>query len=121
MTKKKNVEAMDADEFDDFDPYAPSIEEQIERLDEKRKAEAYAEIDRRKTAYARVFSGKGDKADVDAVMQDLAWFGRLFNTTFRPDQREHALLEGRREVIQRIVDFTRLDRDALFRKYTGSH
>lgn len=118
--KKQQADVMDAGEFDEFDPYAPSIEDQIETLDEKRKAEAYAELDRRKLAYSRVFAGKGEKADVETVMQDLAWFGRLFGSAFRPDAREHALLEGRREVVQRIMDFTRLDRDALFKKYTGS-
>lgn len=120
MTKKKSAGGEEYEGFDEFDPYAPSISEQLETIEHAQREKAYAEIDRRKLAYARVFSGKCEQADVDAVMKDLAWFSRLFTSTFNENERVHALLEGRREVVQRIVDFARLDRDALFKKYTGS-
>lgn len=120
MSKKKEKPSLNPDDFDEFDPYAPTTEDMLEGVADDKKLEAYAEIDRRKAAYVRVFSGKGDAADVNAVMRDLAWFGRLHTSTYRPDARDHALLEGRREVVQRIMNFTRLDRDALFKIYTGS-
>jgi hypothetical protein len=106
-------------EFDMFDPYAPD-EEDIsltakKKLDEKRRAE----IARRCAVYRRAFRDEERKADLMEVMLDLSQFCRLNQSTYMADDRGHALLEGRREVAQRIMDFTQLDHTALFKKYHG--
>ena len=70
----------------------------------------------RATAYKAVFLG-ADPRMVAAVMEDLTKFCRGFETTYDdiPSRQQHA--EGRREVWLRIMDFTRLDPDALFDRY----
>lgn len=72
----------------------------------------------RQTAYHRVFSGSGSADDVVAVVRDLARFCRASNSTFRADAREHAQLEGRREVWLRIRDHLDLPFDELMQRYT---
>lgn len=53
------------------------------------------------------------------VLADLAVFARATETTFRPDPREHALLEGRREVFLRIASRLNLSSSDLFALRTG--
>lgn len=63
----------------------------------------------RKQAYQRTFSGvNGEK-----VLEDLARFCRANETTFLPDARASALLEGRREVWLRIQNHLNLSPDEL--------
>lgn len=66
---------------------------------------------RRTTAYVRLFDNKSPYTHV--VLEDLAKFCRANETTYHPDPRTHALLEGRREVFQRIQNFLKLTPDEL--------
>jgi hypothetical protein len=59
---------------------------------------------RRKLDYQRVFGGEPAKP----VLADLARFCRANETTFQPDARLHAVLEGRREVWLRIQNHLNL-------------
>lgn len=54
--------------------------------------------------YARTFSGPVP----ERVLADLAKFCRAGESTFHPDPRVHAVLEGRREVWLRIQKYLRL-------------
>lgn len=66
----------------------------------------------RKTAYERLF----DKTNPDAsiVLADLARFCRATESTFKADDRLHAVLEGRREVWLRIQKYINMTQDELF-------
>ena len=64
-------------------------------------------------AYNQVF-GKGSP-HTETVLKDLAKFCRAHKTTFLPDARASAVLEGRREVWLRIVDNLNLTPDELYR------
>lgn len=55
---------------------------------------------RRRTAYVKTFANPFG----EEVLRDLAKFCRAHDTTFKADPREHALLEGRREVWLRIQE-----------------
>jgi hypothetical protein len=55
-------------------------------------------------AYALAFGSPAGQA----VLADLAPFCRAATTTFHPDARVHAALEGRREVWLRITQFMNL-------------
>ncbi len=57
-------------------------------------------------------------AENNAVLKDLAKFCRAEATCFHPDQRLHALAEGRREVWLRIMDHLNLPLDEIYEKYT---
>jgi hypothetical protein len=68
--------------------------------------------------YVKTFSGPVP----ERVLADLAKFCRAAETTFHPDPRVHAVLEGRREVWLRIQKYMRLtaaDIDALAKKNGG--
>lgn len=52
-----------------------------------------------------------------AVLADLAKFCRAGDSTFHPDPRVSAQLDGRREVYLRVVDHLNLSPDALWAKY----
>lgn len=60
----------------------------------------------RQLAYQNTFVAGSPAAD--KVLKDLARFCRAHNTTFHPDPRMHAILEGRREVFLRIERFLKL-------------
>ena len=70
---------------------------------------------RRSQAYKQVFNPESVFAQV--VLEDLAKFCRANESTFHPDQRQHAALEGRREVWLRICHHTKLDPEQLWKKY----
>lgn len=70
---------------------------------------------RKKISYQNVFSK--DSEATKAVLADLAKFCRANETTFLPDQRAHAVLEGRREVWLRIQSYLRLSTDELYNLY----
>ena len=53
------------------------------------------------------------------VLIDLAKFCRANSTTFDPDPRLHAVLEGRREVWLRIANHLHLTQDQLYALYMG--
>ena len=89
-------------------------------------AEQVVEDQRRralKTAYARMFAtGNASEGDREAVLNDLLQFGRIFDTTVpMPGQREPAwpieILEGRRQVALRVMEYANLPFDTLFHRY----
>ncbi len=59
----------------------------------------------RRAAYQEVFGANpgARSTSQQMVLADLARFCRARNTTFTPDAREHALLEGRRETWLRLI------------------
>lgn len=63
-------------------------------------------------AYNRVFAKESPY--VQAVLKDLARFCRANETTYHPDPRVHAVLEGRREVWLRIQEYLNLSPDQLY-------
>jgi hypothetical protein len=68
---------------------------------------------RRRTVYVRTFlNPMGEE-----VLRDLAKFCRAHTSTFHPDDRAHALAEGRREVWLRIASHLNLSDDELWRLY----
>ena len=74
-------------------------------------------VARRQQAYQQVFNP--DNIFLIDVMEDLEKFCRIDETTFHPDQRVHALLEGRREVLLRIKRHVNMDTKALIKYYTN--
>lgn len=63
----------------------------------------------RKQSYQKTFSG----VHGERVLEDLAGFCRANETTFLPDARASAVLEGRREVWLRIQKHMNLSPDQL--------
>jgi len=52
------------------------------------------------------------------VLKDLAAFCRAEESTYHPDPRAHAVLEGRREVFLRIQSHLNLSSEDLWKKYS---
>lgn len=75
--------------------------------------EVYDTVQQRKTAYQQVFN---DSVAMKAVFEDLKKFCRVEESTFHPDARIHAALEGRREVMLRIYEHLTLSVEDLVRK-----
>ena len=71
----------------------------------------------RQQAYVQTFGQDG--ALVEVVLKDLENFCRGVDSTFHPEARVHALLEGRREVWLRIQDHLKLSSEELWEKYNG--
>ncbi len=71
----------------------------------------------RQLAYIHVFGMENNANRL--VLSDLESFCRAGVSTFHPDPRIHALLEGRREVVLRISDFIKLSVEELCDKYGG--
>jgi len=69
----------------------------------------------RQMAYKCVFEAKNQFSQT--VMNDLERFCRAKESTYSPDARTHALLEGRREVYLRILEHVDLGFDQLYAKY----
>lgn len=69
----------------------------------------------RRQAYLLVFNKENQY--LKTVMEDLEKFCRVNETSFHPDARIHAALEGRREVYLRIKDYVTLTPDELLNKY----
>lgn len=70
----------------------------------------------RQQAYQAVL-GKEKDVMAERVLQDLAKFCRANESTFLPDSRAHAVLEGRREVWLRIQNHLNLSTEELWQKY----
>jgi len=66
----------------------------------------------KKVAYNKVF----DRNNVytDAVLKDLAKFCRAHKSTFLPDARASAVLEGRREVWLMIQEYLELEVEEIY-------
>ena len=128
MAKRKSEGAFVDADVDMFDPVNLANAEHFEEEHKKiAPAKAKEIINRRRVAYARVFTqpGKAVQADLDIVMLDLATFCRGFRPKFDLNDGPHAdklqdIKEGRGEVFYRILDFSRLDEIALFLKYTDA-
>lgn len=65
---------------------------------------------RRRTAYVKTFLSPFGQE----VLADLAKFCRATESTFHPDARAHAVMEGRREVFLRIQKHLHLSDDQLW-------
>lgn len=63
-------------------------------------------------SYQQVFNKKSPHTK--EVLRDLAKFCRAHESTFLPDSRAHALLEGRREVFLKILDNLNLTIEELY-------
>lgn len=117
---------MSGDEFIDSDPFDPELATQAENAEYENKSDVSeavaAFMRRRQSAYKAVFGeGTASKDDLQFVMLDLAHFCRAYRPTFHPtNQKVQDLQEGRREVYQRIMDFTRLSHDTLMLLYTDA-
>lgn len=53
------------------------------------------------------------------ILTDLAVFCRATETCFDPDERLHAVAEGRREVFLRIANHLNLSTEQLYAIYSG--
>ena len=71
----------------------------------------------RQASYRRVFSPEIPGSQ--EVLKDLAKFCRANQSTFLPDARGHAVLEGRREVWLRIQQHLNLSEEELWRLTSG--
>ena len=69
----------------------------------------------RRLSYLQTFDSRNQAAQV--VLKDLAKFCRANQTTFLPDSRAHAMLEGRREVWLRIQQHLNLTPEQLWELY----
>lgn len=67
-------------------------------------------------AYNRVF----DRQNVytETVLKDLAKFCRAHQSTFLPDARSHAVLEGRREVWLKIQEYLQMTPEEIYKLHT---
>lgn len=82
-----------------------------------RKATAQA-IEFVRQAYARLFEGGPTADDLDTVDADLRRFCRVDETTFHPDPRVHAMLEGRREVYLHMQQYATMTTDEIIEART---
>lgn len=83
----------------------------------ERAGRAFDFLRNRRIAYRLVFD-KGYAAQ--AVLADLAKFCRANDTTFHPDPRISAVLQGRHEVWLRISNHLHLTSEQLFALYNGN-
>lgn len=72
-------------------------------------------LQRRAQAYRSLFAGP----DGEIVLADLMEFCRARASTFHPDPRAAAQLDGRREVFLRIQEHVRLTDDELWNLKNG--
>jgi hypothetical protein len=72
-------------------------------------------LDTRKKMYQLTFTSPAGKE----TLKDIAKFCRANESTWHPDARVHAVLEGRREVFLRILNHLRLNEDQLMEMYSG--
>lgn len=63
-------------------------------------------------AYNRVFDKQSPYTE--DVLKDLAKFCRAYETTYHPDPRIHAVLEGRREVWLKIQEHLQLTMEEIY-------
>ena len=91
-----------------------SLEEQVEEKRKSAIAQALSIFKTRQSAYRTVFQ-KGQTPHTKKVLEDLSRFCRGTKSTFKKDAREHALLEGRREVFQRILDYQNMTAEELLK------
>ena len=103
---------------DEFDPeVAAAADDKRYEAATDNEAKIIAHIERTRSAYRAVFqSGNASPDDVDFVLRDPAWFAKVDQPYF-PDARFNDLMSGRKQVLQRVFEYTKLDRDDLIRRY----
>ena len=69
-----------------------------------------AYLQRRQTAYQTTFAGPAG----ELVLADIFKFCRMYKSTFHPDPRVAAALDGRREVALRIQQHLKLTDEQLW-------
>lgn len=74
-------------------------------------ARARAFLRQRQTAYQTTFAGPG----AEVVLADIFKFCRMYDSTFHPDPRVAANLDGRREVALRISRHLNLSDEELWK------
>ena len=109
------------DDFIDGDEFDPEIAQRAEnaayenRLSKDDAVQAH--LRRCKEVYTRVFvEGNATEDDLDFLFRDLAFFAKA-DQHFFPDTRLQDVYIGRKQVVQRIVEYTRLDFDTLVKRY----
>ncbi len=104
--------------FDEFDPQvAARAEDQLHDVRVAQDEAVLAHVRRTKEAYSRVFKGGNPTADdLDFVMRDMAWFVKADQMFFQ-NPREQDRFAGRKEVFQRISEYTGLDFETLVKRY----
>lgn len=105
----------------DYDVFDPQVAEAVEKESEASVAQSAefiaAHLRRMKSAYVAVFeAGNPTRADLDFVMKDLFWFARG-NVHYFTDARLQDVMAGRKQVLQRIAEYTRFDFDTLHKMY----
>lgn len=76
-----------------------------------------AHLRRMKQAYVAVFeSGNPTRGDLEFVLKDLFWFVQG-GTHYFADARLQDVMAGRKQVLQRIVEYTRFDFTTLHKMY----
>jgi hypothetical protein len=73
----------------------------------------------RRDSYRRLFAGNALTGDADMVLGDLKRFCRGNQTPWDADPRVHALLTGRFEVYNRIVNHLNMSFDDLWEMLEG--
>ena len=74
---------------------------------------------KRYQAYKRKFQ-KGDP-DADKIMADLSEFCGFLDTTFKGDEKQMLIMEGRRQVFLRIFGHTNLDGQDIHQLQRRNH
>jgi hypothetical protein len=108
-------------DFIEGDPFDPVVAQMIEDKSHERTATeqqaVHAMMQRSKSAYKRVFeTGNANPDDVEFVMKDLMFFARSDEHYFS-DARVQDVMAGRKQMLQRIFEYTSIDVDTLYRKY----
>ena len=105
-------------DLDVFDPeVATAAAEAQAKAQQTSDALITAHMQRMRQAYIAVFeAGNPTRGDIEFVMQDLFWFAKG-DVHYFTDARLQDVMAGRKQVLQRITEYTRLDFDTLYRMY----
>lgn len=115
MPSEDFVDAGDEDVFDPEVAVAVAEREQRQRATSDALIEAH--IRRMKQAYTAVFdTGNPTRGDVEFVMRDLFWFVGG-DVHYYKDARLQDVMVGRKQVLQRITEYTKLNFATLHRMY----
>jgi hypothetical protein len=102
---------------DEFDPEQQVENENVQYdRNEQAKADLDAQLRRRKQAYKSVFN-EASPEDIEYVLLDLATFSRAFSSRYQDNSRKQDVLEGRAEVVYRIMEALEIEHGALYQKY----
>jgi hypothetical protein len=109
--------------IDAADPLDPSDIHAAEQLALETREEVIArkqaKLRARRDSYRRLFAGNAMPDDHDIVLADLKRFCRGSQTPWDADPRVHALLTGRFEVYNRIVNHLNMSFDDLWEMLEG--